>query len=72
VPRLHAAAQRRFEPDTLRNIKVLPSTMTPREVVGVMRGFAAALGVRCDYCHVGQEGRPLDFPSDDRPPRRYT
>jgi len=63
------AAQMR-EPDTLRNIKVLPSTMTPREVVNVMRGFTAALGVRCDYCHVGQEGRPLDFPNDDKRTKR--
>jgi tetratricopeptide (TPR) repeat protein len=44
--------------------------MTPREVVGVMRGVAGALGVRCQYCHVGQEGQPLtqfDFASDDKP-----
>ena len=63
-------AQGRFPPDTLRNIKVLPATMTPREVLGVMRGFAGALGVRCQYCHVGQEGQDLstfNFPSDDKP-----
>lgn len=64
---LHAQG---FAPDSLRNIKVLPRTMTPREVVGVMRGVAGALGVRCQYCHVGQEGQPLtqfDFASDDKP-----
>jgi tetratricopeptide (TPR) repeat protein len=34
-----------------------------------MRGFTSALGVRCQFCHVGEEGQPLDqfnFPSDDK------
>lgn len=41
--------------------------MTVRQVIDVMRGLTGALGVRCTYCHVGQEGQPLtsyDFPSD--------
>ena len=63
-------AQGRFPPDSLRNIKVLPATMTPRDVINVMRGFAGALGVRCQFCHVGQEGQDLstfNFASDDKP-----
>jgi hypothetical protein len=39
------------------------------EVVGAMRNFAGAWGVRCQYCHVGEEGAPLstfDFASDAR------
>jgi hypothetical protein len=39
------------------------------EVVGTMRNITQALGVRCPYCHVGQEGQPLsqfDFPSDEK------
>jgi len=40
-----------FVPDSLRNIQVLPRTMTPAEVVGVMRGVTMALGVRCPFCH---------------------
>ena len=35
-----------------------------------MVGFARSLGVRCTFCHVGQEGAPLstfDFASDARP-----
>jgi hypothetical protein len=35
-----------------------------------MIGFTRALGVRCSYCHKGEEGKPLgtyDFPSDDNP-----
>ncbi len=39
------------------------------QVVGIMRNFAGALGVRCPYCHVGQEGMPLgqfDFAKDEK------
>lgn len=64
-----AFAQNRFPPDSLTNLKVLPRTMTPREVVDVMRGFTRALGVRCSTCHLGEEGQPLttyDFASDER------
>ena len=35
-----------------------------------MVGFSRSLGVRCTFCHVGQEGAPLstfDFASDARP-----
>jgi hypothetical protein len=64
-----AMAQNRFPPDSLQNIKALPSNLTPREVVARMQGFTRALGVRCPYCHVGEEGQPLasfDFVSDER------
>ena len=64
-----APAQNRFPPDSLVNIKVLPSTLRPREVIDLMRGYTNALGVRCPFCHVGEEGKPLstfDFASDDR------
>ena len=69
LPATAMAQAGRFPPDTLRNIKVLPVTMTPREVINTMRGFTSALGVRCQFCHVGEEGQPLDqfnFPSDDK------
>lgn len=54
----------------LKNLQVLPSTMTRGEVVGLMKGFALGLGVRCTNCHVGEEGAPLstyDFASDEKP-----
>jgi hypothetical protein len=40
-----ASAQNRFPPDSLVNIKVLPSTMRPREMIDLMRGYTNALGV---------------------------
>lgn len=39
------------------------------EVIGMMRSFAAQLGVRCQFCHLGEEGMPLeqfDFARDEK------
>ncbi len=66
-----AAAQ--FPPDSLENLKVLPEDIEVRELISVMRGFAMGLGVRCQFCHVGEEGMPLaefDFPSDEKAHKR--
>ena len=57
-------------PDKPENLQVLPADWPGRRLSPVMRGFTRALGVRCSYCHVGEEGEPLstyDFPSDDNP-----
>lgn len=62
-----------FPPDSLVNLQVLPQDITFRELIGVMRGFTSALGVRCQYCHMGEAGQPLstfDFPSDARETKR--
>ena len=39
-------------PDKFRNLKVLPKDISKHELESTMRGFAFALGVRCDHCHV--------------------
>ncbi len=62
-----------WPPDSLVNLKVLPENTSVREIVGVMRGFAGALGVRCIFCHVGDDPNDLastNFPSDDRVTKR--
>jgi hypothetical protein len=64
---LAAQAPRKWPPDSLVNVQVIPRTTPPIEVVGMMRNFAGALGVRCTYCHEGAEGTRLqdvDFASD--------
>jgi len=64
------AAAAQWPPERLKNVKVLPSDIPIRALVDTMAGFTRALGVRCTYCHVGQEGDPLekyDFPSDEKP-----
>ena len=53
----------------IENLQVLPADTPAREVIGVMRDVTMALGVRCQYCHVGEEGKPLsefDMPSDTK------
>lgn len=67
------SAVAQFPPDSLHNLKVLPRDMSPRDLIGVMRTFTFALGVRCEFCHVGEEGQPLeefDFVADDKPTKR--
>jgi len=64
-----ASAAAQWPPQRLENIQVLPEDIDVRTLIGVMRGFTSALGVRCTYCHVGEEGQPIstyDFPSDDK------
>jgi tetratricopeptide (TPR) repeat protein len=57
-------------PEKPSNLQVLPKDMTGTKLQPVMVGFTRALGVRCTYCHKGEEGKPLstfDFASDDNP-----
>lgn len=59
-------------PEEPENLKVLPADVKGARLGGVMRGFASALGVRCQHCHVG-EGPDLskfDFPSDEKQTKR--
>jgi hypothetical protein len=68
-----ARAQSRFPPDSLVNLKYFPKTIPVRALIDSMRFFTSALGVRCQYCHVGREGMPLDsfnFRSDDKRTKR--
>ncbi|MDH4038169.1 MAG: c-type cytochrome [Candidatus Krumholzibacteria bacterium] len=42
-------------PDTFTNLKVFPRDIKKQELVGAMRSFSMALGVRCDHCHMEDE-----------------
>ena len=58
-----------WPPDSLVNTKVIPRTTPVIQVIGAMRDIAGALGVRCQFCHVGDEGMPLehfDFAVDQK------
>lgn len=66
-------AQGAFPPASFKNLQVLPTDATAGVVVGMMKSFAGGLGVRCQFCHVGKEGLPLeqfDFVSDDIPQKQ--
>lgn len=57
-------------PDTFTNLKVLPKDIKKPELVRIMRGYSAALGVRCIHCHQGDDPIDLskvDFASDAKP-----
>ena len=57
-------------PENPSNLQVLPKDWPGIRLRPVMIGFTRSLGVRCSYCHKGEEGKPLstyDFASDDNP-----
>jgi hypothetical protein len=69
APNLSAQPQGKFPPDSLINTHVIPRTTPVTDVIGAMRNFTSALGVRCQFCHLGSEGQPLgefDFASDQK------
>ena len=60
-------------PDTLVNLQYFSEDVGRDSVVESMRQFSFALGVRCQYCHVGGDGVSLegvDFASDEDPDKR--
>lgn len=69
VEELSAQAPGKFPPDSLVNVQVFSRDTPVNQVVAAMRNFAGGLGVRCQFCHVGEEGMPLarfDFASDEK------
>src|SRR5438270_522843 len=64
-----AQASGHWPPDSLTNTRVIPHATPVMQVVGTMRNFTSDLGVRCQFCHVGREGQPLDqfdFVTDEK------
>lgn len=43
-------------PQRFENLQVLPKDIPRDTLTAIMRGFTAALGVRCTYCHIEREG----------------
>lgn len=69
------AAAQSIWPERAENLQVLPENFPPERLRAVMQGFTRALGVRCSYCHVGEDGAPLttfDFVSDENPNKDRT
>ena len=62
-----ALAQPPFAVPPFKNLKVFPKDVSRADLLSNMKFFSQSLGVRCTYCHVGEEGKPLstfDFASD--------
>src|SRR5262249_15797311 len=66
-----ASAQEQWSwPEKPANLQVLPKEWPGTRLRPVMVGFTRSLGVRCSYCHKGEQGKPLttyDFASDENP-----
>jgi hypothetical protein len=43
------------------NLKVLPKNTTKQQMDSIMRHFSAALGVRCNFCHVRNNDAQNNF-----------
>ncbi|MDP1677476.1 MAG: c-type cytochrome [Bacteroidota bacterium] len=64
------SAQQWKWPDQPKNLTALPASTAGKDLQRVMFGFTGSLGVRCTYCHVGEEGKDFkefDFVSDAKP-----
>ncbi len=60
-------------PSEFQNLRVFREDIPREELIDIMRGFSFALGVRCQYCHVGGDGisfAGVEFHSDDDPDKR--
>lgn len=65
-----ATAPRPTGPPPPQNLQFFPKDTPRPEVIRIMRQFSSALGVRCDHCHVNEEGgaNPReDFATDEKP-----
>lgn len=53
------------------NLQILPKDISEKALDTVMHHFTAALGVKCNYCHVrNEETRKMEFAKDDKPEKQ--
>ena len=60
-------------PERFENLEFFPADVARDTLLATMRGFSFALGVRCVYCHVGEDSPTLagvDFKSDEKRTKR--
>lgn len=58
-------------PESFTNLQVLDKGIERGALIGVMRGWATDLGVRCTHCHVGPDNlEGMDFATDEKPTKR--
>jgi hypothetical protein len=60
-------------PDEFTNLKVLDKDIGKQDLIGIMKGWAGGLGVRCNHCHVGPDNlQGMDFATDEKEHKRAT
>ncbi|MEO7411266.1 MAG: c-type cytochrome [Sphingomicrobium sp.] len=54
------------KPPTFKNLKIFPPEIPRDRLIAIMKGYTVSLGVKCTFCHVGEEGKreTMDFASD--------
>lgn len=53
------------------NLQILPKDISNHDLDSVMHHFTAALGVKCNFCHVRNDAEhKMDFASDDKPEKQ--
>src|SRR3954453_6949579 len=60
----------RADTGEFHNLQVFPQNITHDELIANMRGFARALGTRCEHCHAANppgSKEQFDFASDAKP-----
>lgn len=56
-----------------KNLKVLPKNISHDEIEKVMKHYNAALGVRCNFCHVrNEQTQKMDYASDAKEEKNVT
>ena len=53
-------------PPAFKNLKIFPAEIPRDRLIEIMKGYTVSLGVKCTFCHVGEEGKreTMDFASD--------
>jgi tetratricopeptide (TPR) repeat protein len=60
-------------PDEFTNLKIFDKNIGKQELLGYMKGWTRALGVRCNHCHVGPDNlQGMDFATDEKEHKRAT
>jgi len=56
-----------------KNLKVLPQNISEDSLKGLMRGYNAALGVKCNFCHAeNPDTKKMDFASDAKKEKEFS
>ena len=58
---LSVAFTNHSEEPKYKNLKILPKDITEKQMDSVMHHFTGSLNVKCNFCHVKQEGNPQEW-----------
>lgn len=66
-----ASTPQQGPPPKAENLKVLPKNISHKDLDKIMDGWAASLGVHCNFCHAhNDQTNKMDFASDAKPEKQ--